>query len=94
MGMVLLISIGLGAGIIARLLFLHDAPGGWLLPLLLGVAGATFAGVVTQWPTGFHDDITIQKAAGAVMGAAWMLFGFRLDVSRSRSRHDRHSCRR
>lgn len=87
MGTVLLILIGLGAGVIARLLFLHDAPGGWLLTLLLGVAGAAFAGVTMQWVIGAPDRITAQELSAAILGASWLLIGFRLDVSRSLPPH-------
>ncbi len=39
------IVIGLVFGILAKLVFLRDAPGGWLLVLMIAVAGSMAAGI-------------------------------------------------
>jgi uncharacterized membrane protein YeaQ/YmgE (transglycosylase-associated protein family) len=78
------ILFGLVVGIVAKLLTPGRDPGGFLLTILLGIAGALLGGYVGRW-MGFYGS---NQAAGfitSVIGAIALLLLYRL-VSRPRMR--------
>ncbi len=78
------IVFGLIAGIIAKLLMPGKDPGGCIVTILLGIAGAIVGGYVAQLldiagPTGtFGDRGFLIRMAFAVIGAILLLFVYRL----------------
>lgn len=75
------IIIGLIAGAVAKLLMPGRDPGGWIITLLLGIAGAlvaTWLGRAVGW-YGPNDNAGL---IGAVVGAVIILGIYRLIVGR------------
>jgi uncharacterized membrane protein YeaQ/YmgE (transglycosylase-associated protein family) len=77
------IIIGLLAGLVAKLIMPGHDPGGIIVTILLGIAGAlaaTYLGQAVGW---YGPD---QKAGfiGAVVGAIIILLGYRMFLRRSR----------
>jgi uncharacterized membrane protein YeaQ/YmgE (transglycosylase-associated protein family) len=78
------ILFGLIVGIVAKLLTPGRDPGGFILTILLGIAGAVLGGYVGRW-MGFYGP---NQAAGfitSVIGAIVLLLLYRM-VSRPRMR--------
>lgn len=76
------IVVGLIAGAIAKLLMPGDDPGGIILTILLGIAGAIIGGfiaVALNLSNGV-DDFDIGTIVLAVLGAMLLLAGYRLVV--------------
>jgi len=74
------IVVGLIAGAIAKLLMPGNGPGGIILTILLGIAGAIVGGfiaVAVNISNGL-DDFDIGTIVLAVLGAMLILFGYRL----------------
>ncbi|MGE5545733.1 MAG: GlsB/YeaQ/YmgE family stress response membrane protein [Solirubrobacterales bacterium] len=77
------IIIGLVAGIVAKLLMPGRDPGGFIITILLGIAGAflaTWLGQAVGWYRGDESAGFI----GAVVGAVVILFIYRMVVGRRR----------
>lgn len=76
------IVIGLLAGLVAKLVMPGRDPGGFIVTILLGIAGALVATYLGQAVGWYGPD---QKAGliGAVVGAIIILFGYRMVVRRS-----------
>ena len=77
------IVIGLVAGAIAKLLMPGKDPGGCLITMLLGIAGALLAGFIGKSIGWYHEG----EAAGfiaAIVGAILILLIYRLISSRRR----------
>jgi uncharacterized membrane protein YeaQ/YmgE (transglycosylase-associated protein family) len=76
------IIIGLLAGLVAKLVMPGRDPGGFIVTILLGIAGALVATYLGQAVGWYGPD---QKAGliGAVVGAIIILFGYRMVVRRS-----------
>jgi uncharacterized membrane protein YeaQ/YmgE (transglycosylase-associated protein family) len=76
------IIIGLLAGLVAKFLMPGRDPGGFIVTILLGIAGALVATYLGQAIGWYGPD---QKAGfvGAVVGAMIILFGYRMVVRRS-----------
>lgn len=87
MGIFAWIIFGLIAGAIAKLLMPGRDPGGWIVTMLLGVAGAFVGGFIgraiwgSEGVTGFDPG----SFGLAVLGAIVLLFLYRLIVGRRRS---------
>ncbi|HWO73041.1 MAG TPA: GlsB/YeaQ/YmgE family stress response membrane protein [Dehalococcoidia bacterium] len=80
MSIIAWIVVGLIAGAIAKLLMPGDDPGGIILTILLGIAGAIVGGfiaVALNISNGV-DDFDIGTIVLAVLGAMLILFGYRL----------------
>ena len=75
------IIIGGVAGAIAKLLMPGKDPGGCIITILLGIAGALLAGFVGS-ALGFRGDGA--GFIGAILGALVILFVYRLIVRRRR----------
>ncbi len=76
------IVIGLIAGVLAKLIMPGDDPGGFIVTILLGIAGAFVGGIVvrlfgTAGVTGFN----IWSIVVATLGAIILLAIYRLIVS-------------
>ncbi|MGE0059454.1 MAG: GlsB/YeaQ/YmgE family stress response membrane protein [Dehalococcoidia bacterium] len=74
------IVVGLIAGAIAKMLMPGDDPGGIILTILLGVAGAIvggFVAVALNISNGI-DDFDIGTIVLAILGSMLILFGYRM----------------
>ncbi len=77
------IVIGLLAGGIAKLLMPGRDPGGCIITILLGIAGALLAGFLGQ-AVGWYDRGEGAGFIAAIVGAFVLLFIYRLVAGRSR----------
>ena len=84
MGLIGWIFFGLIAGVIAKLLLPGRDPGGCIITILLGVAGAFVGGFLYRLFTGrevfFHFDLWSMVVA--VLGAVAILIVYRLIIGR------------
>ena len=74
------IVVGLIAGAIAKMLMPGDDPGGIVVTILLGIAGAVIGGFVAvalNISNGV-DDFDIGTIVLAVLGSMLLLFGYRM----------------
>jgi uncharacterized membrane protein YeaQ/YmgE (transglycosylase-associated protein family) len=87
MGIIAWIVVGLVAGAIAKMLMPGDDPGGIVITILLGIAGAVVGGfiAVALGISNGVDDFDIGTIVLAVLGAMLLLFGYRA-VAGQRSR--------
>ena len=82
MNIIAWIVVGLIAGAIAKMLMPGDDPGGIILTILLGIAGAVVGGfiaVALNLSNGI-DDFDIGTLVLAVLGSLLLLFGYRMVV--------------
>jgi uncharacterized membrane protein YeaQ/YmgE (transglycosylase-associated protein family) len=77
------IFIGLVAGILGKLIMPGRDPGGFIVTILLGIAGALFAGFLGQ-ALGFYAQGQAAGWIGATVGAIILLVIYRL-VMRGRT---------
>lgn len=80
MSIIAWIVVGLIAGAIAKFLMPGDDPGGIIVTILLGIAGAIVGGfiaVALNISNGV-DDFDIGTIVLAVLGSMLLLFGYRL----------------
>lgn len=85
MSIIAWIIVGLIAGAIAKMLMPGDDPGGIILTVLLGIAGAIVGGfiaVALNISNGV-DDFDIGTIVLAILGSILILFGYRLVVGRA-----------
>ena len=75
------ILIGLVAGVIAKLLMPGRDPGGIIVTILVGIAGALLAGFVAQ-SMGWSIDSGWQSYGAATLGAIVLLILYRLVMMR------------
>jgi uncharacterized membrane protein YeaQ/YmgE (transglycosylase-associated protein family) len=79
MGIIAWIVLGLLAGIIAKFLMPGDDPGGIIVTILLGIAGAFVGGFIAgQLGYGGINGFTWHSLLLAVLGAVLLLFGYRM----------------
>ena len=85
MGIIGWILLGLLAGIIAKAILPGDDPGGLIVTLLLGVAGALLGGFIAR-ALGFGDPIDeffdISTWIAAIIGAIVLLLIYRMIFGR------------
>lgn len=82
MSIIAWIVVGLIAGAIAKMLMPGDDPGGIIVTILLGIAGAIvggFVAVALNISNGV-DDFDIGTLVLAVLGSMLLLFGYRMVV--------------
>lgn len=74
------IIFGLIAGAIAKLLMPGKDPGGWIITMLLGVAGAAIGGWIGHalWGSAGVNDWSIGSFALAIVGAIVLLAIYRM----------------
>lgn len=77
MGIIWTILIGLAAGVVAKLLMPGRDPGGFIITILLGIAGAFVATYLGQ-TIGWYEAGEGAGFVGAVLGAVLILFGYRM----------------
>lgn len=84
LGILSWIIFGLVAGVIAKLLMPGRDPGGCIVTMLLGIAGAFVGGFIFEQLTGRPDVIRFDlgSLAVAVVGAVVVLLIYRLIVGR------------
>jgi len=75
MGLLMVAVVGLVIGVIAKLLMPGKDPGGWLVTILLGIAGSWVGGFVMSM-LGLAG--AVPALIGAVIGAMLLLFAYRL----------------
>ncbi len=78
------IFIGLVAGVLGKLVMPGRDPGGFVVTILLGIAGALLAGFVGQ-ALGFYQPGEVAGWVAAVLGSLALLIIYRL-VMRGRAR--------
>ncbi len=85
MGLISWILFGLIAGVIAKLLMPGDDPGGCIITVLLGVAGAAVGGYLGQVIFGAGDvtGFNVESFVTAVGGALVLLLVYRMIAGRS-----------
>jgi uncharacterized membrane protein YeaQ/YmgE (transglycosylase-associated protein family) len=82
MGIIAWICFGLVVGVIAKLLMPGRDPGGFIVTILLGIAGALIGGFIGRM-LGFYGP---NQGAGwlmSILGAIVLLFIYRMMVRRS-----------
>lgn len=84
MGILLWIVFGLVAGVIAKWIMPGNDPGGWIITILLGIAGAFVGGMIGA-AVGFGgvSGFDIRSLLVAIGGAMLLLFGYRLIAHRA-----------
>lgn len=75
------VLIGLVAGVLGKLLMPGRDPGGFIVTILVGIAGALLAGFVAQ-SMGWSIERGWQSYAAATLGAIVLLALYRMVVSR------------
>ncbi len=76
------IFLGLVAGAIAKFIMPGRDPGGCIVTILLGIAGALLAGYLGR-VAGFYQEGERAGFIAAILGAALILFVYRLLMRRS-----------
>lgn len=74
------ILFGLVVGAIAKLLMPGKDPGGWIVTILLGIAGSFVGGFIAQTFMGGASSTV--GFIGSILGAILLLFIYRLVVGR------------
>lgn len=78
MGIITWIIFGLIAGVIAKLIMPGDDPGGFIVTILLGIAGALLGGFIASLlGLGEVDGFNFWSLVLAVLGAILLLFIYR-----------------
>ena len=75
---------GLIAGVVAKLLMPGRDPGGWIVTILLGMAGAAVGGFLGRM-AGFYREGEPTGFIMAVVGAVILLALYRMVLGRSRT---------
>lgn len=86
MGILSWILFGLIAGVIAKLLMPGRDPGGFIVTILLGIAGAFLGGFLGR-ALGFYGEGETAGMLMSILGAIILLVIYRMAVGR---RHPRH----
>jgi len=74
------VLFGLVVGAIAKLLMPGRDPGGWIVTILLGIAGSFVGGFIARALTGSPTQMV--GFIGSVLGAILLLFLYRLFIGR------------
>ncbi len=83
MGILSWIVFGLIAGSLAKLIMPGDDPGGCIVTILLGVAGAFVGGLIgSQLGFGKVTEFDLRSLGVAVVGSIILLLGYRFLVKR------------
>ena len=83
MGILTWIILGLVAGVIGKLIMPGDDPGGFIITILLGIAGALVGGfIASALGFGTVSGFNLGSIVIAVLGAILLLLIYRLVVGR------------
>jgi uncharacterized membrane protein YeaQ/YmgE (transglycosylase-associated protein family) len=83
MGILTWIILGLIAGVIAKLIMPGDDPGGFIITILLGIAGALVGGfIASALGFGTVTGLNIWSIVIAILGAILVLLIYRLVMGR------------
>ncbi|MDP9474690.1 MAG: GlsB/YeaQ/YmgE family stress response membrane protein [Actinomycetota bacterium] len=85
MGIISWLLIGLIAGALGKLIMPGDDPGGFIVTILLGIAGAFVGGFVTQSILGMGSGGFIWTIVVATLGAVILLAIYRAIAGRRRA---------
>ncbi len=78
MGILSWIIFGLIAGILAKIIMPGKDPGGFIITILIGIAGATVCGFIsTSLGYGDISGFDLRSFGIAIGGALLLLFGYR-----------------
>src|SRR5574337_1028536 len=83
LGLLIVAMIGLIVGAVAKLLMPGPDPGGWLVTILLGIAGSWVGGLVFGF-LGLHG--LASSLIGAILGAMLLLAIYRVIKKKSSDR--------
>ncbi len=79
MGIISWIALGLVVGIVAKLIMPGKDPGGLIITILLGIAGATVGGFVSSaLELGSVTGFDVRSLSIATGGALLLLIGYRV----------------
>ena len=81
MDLLWMLIIGLVIGVIAKLLMPGRDPGGFIITMLIGVAGSFLAGLLGR-AVGWYEQGETSGFIASVLGAMLLLFVYRLVVGR------------
>ena len=84
MGIITILVVGLIVGAIAKLLMPGRDPGGWIVTILLGIAGA-FVGTWLGRVTGIYRNGESAGWIASIIGAVILLLLYRAIIGRRRS---------
>ncbi len=84
MSIILMVILGLVAGAIAKLLMPGRDPGGFIVTILLGIAGSLVGGFLFNNVLGMGDG-RYSGLIGSVIGAILLLILYRLIVGRRKT---------
>ena len=86
MGILAWIVLGLVAGALAKLLMPGKDPGGWIVTILIGIAGAFLGGFIGSalWGSTGVSGLDLRSIGLAVLGSIVLLFIYRLIAGRGR----------
>ncbi|HEX7781300.1 MAG TPA: GlsB/YeaQ/YmgE family stress response membrane protein [Sphingobium sp.] len=76
------IFLGLAAGVIAKLIMPGRDPGGCVVTILLGIAGALLAGYIGR-VAGFYQEGESAGFIAAILGSVAILLAYRLLIRRA-----------
>ena len=82
MGIIAWIVLGLIAGALAKMLMPGDDPGGIIITILLGIAGAIVGGFIAV-ALGISNGVDDFDIGSIVLAAMLLLFGYRLVSKRT-----------
>jgi len=83
MGIISWIVLGLIAGALAKWIMPGDDPGGFIVTILIGIAGAFVGGFVGSLiGLGTVGGLSLGSIATAIVGALILLFAYRLIMQR------------
>jgi uncharacterized membrane protein YeaQ/YmgE (transglycosylase-associated protein family) len=84
MGLITTLVVGLIVGAIAKLLMPGKDPGGWIITILLGVAGA-WVGTWLGTTLGMYREGEAAGWIASIVGAMLLLFAYRMIAGRRRA---------
>lgn len=83
MGLLTWIILGAIAGVVAKWIMPGEDPGGFIVTILLGIAGALIGGfIASAMGLGGVEGLTIGSIIIAILGAILLLFLYRLVTGR------------
>ncbi len=81
--MIWTVFIGLIVGLVAKAIMPGRDPGGWIVTILLGIAGAFVANLLGR-NMGWYNDMEAAGFIASVVGAILILAVYRMVISKKR----------